>query len=136
MVVELSRVLDYRVTKGGEISRVACEASDGSKFELIVPFEALFDVIRNLQMMELNLEILQRTSTRPISLPTVEFMEPDPLFMVNALGGIVQPDGQVALRIGEVGGNTFQLLIPKSQSRVLFDLLLEVFAEDDAEKSN
>ncbi len=134
MEIELSRVINFSTRQDGEQVKVACENEKGEQFDLVVPWVALTDVIVNLQRVELNLEIVRKS--RGISFRHYEFVEADPLFIVNALGGIVRPDGQVDLRIAEVMGSTFQLSIPKAQSQILFDLLFEVFAASDDDKLN
>jgi hypothetical protein len=132
--IEVSQIRTNEVSLDGRFARVACRNDAGHEFNMVIPTDAIYDLIKNLQMISMSAKLIMETS-RPIQVPHVQFMEAEPVFIVNALGGVSRPDGQLDLRVGQVLGPTFQLSIPKAQSQVLYNLLLDVFARDD-EKPN
>jgi hypothetical protein len=128
--IQVSQIRGHEVAIDGSVARVACRDDAGKEFKMVIPTEAIDDLIKNLQMIYMSAKLTRETS-RPVQVPHVQFMEQEPVFIVNAMGGVSRPDGQLDLRVGQVLGPVFQLSIPKEQSRVLYDLLRDVFATDD-----
>lgn len=129
--IQLKSTEGSLVSQDGRHVLVKCHGYDGKVAEIIIPTEALENVWRNLQLLSKSASLVMHTSN-PVQVPTVKFEEPEPIFFVTALGGIVRPEtGLIELRIGETHGGTFQVSMVKEQSRVLYDLLLDVFAAED-----
>ena len=86
-------------------------------------------------LLQTSAEIVMNTSDE-VRIPQVRFNEPEPTFYVTALGGTVRPEtGLIQLRIGHQFGPNFQISMLKEQSRVLYDLLLDIWSGSD-EKPN
>jgi hypothetical protein len=134
--IVLTAVKGSLVSEDGRQVKLKCLAYDGTEKELIIPTRALRNVVINLQILSTSAEIIMETTHDDLVVPVVKFDEPEPVFFVTKLGGMARPEtGLVQLRVGQLHGPNFQLSMQKAEARVLFDLLLDLFATDDS-KSN
>lgn len=132
---ELSRITGVSVREDGEEVKLTCQGRDGGEFDLLIPAEALGDLIANLQRISMSTNIKRATFRQP-RVPSVKFVQPDPLFLVKHLGCVVRPEaGRIDLQIEQVYGPNFQVSFSREHSKFLFEALLQVY-ETDQEKSN
>lgn len=133
--IELTTIEGSLVSEDGRFVKLNCHSREGEEVQIVIPTPALDNLVRNLQLIVMSANITMRTSD-PIKVPVVQFMEPEPVFIVTALGGTSAPEtGLVQLRVGQMAGPNFQLSIMKEQAEVLYQLLLDVFATADDKPS-
>ena len=129
--IQIATIKGSMVSEDGRFVILRCQARDGGERELMIPTPALRNVVTNLQMLATSALGVMETSD-PVEVPTVNFGQPEPVFFVTALGGTVFSEtGQVHLRIGQLNGPTFQIQMRREHSRILYNLLLDLFAIDD-----
>ena len=127
--IQLETIEGSLVSQDGQYVLLNCHSVEGKDAQIVIPTRAVENLIANLQLLLTSAEIVMTTSD-PIQVPKVVFNEPEPTFYVTALGGTVRPEtGLIQLRVGQAMGPNFQLSMMKEQSQVLYNLLLDVFAE-------
>ena len=63
--VDFNRITDIAVREDGKEIRLTCQGKDAGEFDMLIPTEALADLIANLQMIHMSASI-RRDMYRPV----------------------------------------------------------------------